>query len=96
MFKQHPAWKAFESMVPSTVYDAVISEQHSSIPSEILPDVTVPTLILSGMDSATSIQQACIILSEEIPDAELIRLEGEGHLFNQKVGAPLMAEFFAA
>ncbi|SCL34478.1 Pimeloyl-ACP methyl ester carboxylesterase [Micromonospora nigra] len=94
-FKQHPAWQAFKSMAPSALYDAVISVDHNAIPHGLLPKVEVPTLILSGCDSSAAIQAACVTLSQEIPNARLIRLEGEGHLFNQKVGAPLMAEFFA-
>lgn len=93
-FKQHPAWAAFESMAPSLIYDAIIDEQHSSIPYQMLPDVTPPTLIMCGCESAQSIQDACATLSEKISDARLIRMEGEGHLFNQRTGAPLFAEFF--
>ncbi|MGK4584669.1 alpha/beta fold hydrolase [Kitasatospora sp. HPMI-4] len=95
-FKQHPAWQAFQSMAPSAIYDAIISVDHNAIPFELLPKVAVPTLILTGSDSSAAIQNACVTLSEEIPDARLIRVEGEGHLFNQKTGAPLFAEFFGA
>lgn len=92
-FKKHPVWQAFISMAPSCVYDAVISEQHSTIPFHLLPQVRVPTLILSGCESPLPIQEACQTLADEIPDAKLIRLEGEGHLLNQQVGTPLFAQF---
>ncbi|MEV4625756.1 alpha/beta hydrolase [Micromonospora sp. NPDC049523] len=95
-FKQHPAWQAFVSMSPSTIYDTVISTEHNSIPLESLPQVKVPTLIVRGEDSSAPIKDACLTLSEEIPGARLITLEGEGHLFNQKTGAPLMVEFFGS
>ena len=95
-FKQHPAWQAFESMAPSAIYDAIISVDHNSVPFSILPKVTVPTLILSGRDSSAAIQNACGTLAEKLPDARIVRLEGEGHLFNQQTGAPLFAEFFAS
>jgi pimeloyl-ACP methyl ester carboxylesterase len=95
-FKHHPAWAAFESMAPSAYYDAIISVDHNAIPHDLLPKVTVPTLILSGRDSSAAIQDACVTVASEIPNARLIRLEGEGHLFNQKTGAPHFAEFFGS
>ncbi|GIF72102.1 alpha/beta fold hydrolase [Asanoa siamensis] len=95
-FKLHPAWQAFQTMAPSTIYDAIISAHHTNIPFSLLPQVTVPTLMLSGRDSSAAIQEACGIVAEGIPDCTLIRLEGEGHLFNQKTGAPIFADFFAS
>ncbi|MEU7474276.1 alpha/beta fold hydrolase [Streptomyces sp. NPDC044984] len=93
-FKQHPAWQAFESMAPSCVYDAIINDRYGSIPHTLLPKIAVETLVLSGSESAPWIQEACVTLSEEIPRARLLRIEGEGHLFNQQTGAPLLVEFF--
>ena len=95
-FKQHPAWAAFESMVPSAYYDAILSLDHNAVPHEVLPQVDVPTLILTGTESTAAIRNACTVLSEGIAGAQLIVMEGEGHLFNQKSGAPVYAEFFAA
>jgi len=95
-FKHHPAWQAFQTMVPSTIYDAIISAHHTDIPFALLPQVTAQTLILSGRDSSAAIQEACGTIADGIPDCKLIRLEGEGHLFNQKTGAPIFADFFAS
>ncbi|MEV4555552.1 alpha/beta hydrolase [Kitasatospora sp. NPDC049285] len=94
-FKQHPAWAAFESMAPSALYDAIISVEYNDVPHAILPKVQVPTLILTGTDSSAAIRNACAEVSKEIPGAKLIVMEGEGHLFNQKSGAPVYTEFFS-
>ncbi|MFD1152116.1 alpha/beta fold hydrolase [Saccharothrix hoggarensis] len=92
--KNHPAWQAFVSMAPSAVYDTIISQQHNAVPFDLLPKITVPTLIISGRKSTPSIQEACVTLADRIPDARLIRLPDEGHLYDQRKVAPLMADFF--
>ena len=95
-FKLHPAWRAFQSMAPSALYDGIISVDHNGVPHDLLPKVTVPTLILSGRESSAAIQNACGVVADGIPGAKLVRMEGEGHLFNQRTGAPLFIDFFAA
>ncbi|MEQ4721869.1 alpha/beta fold hydrolase [Nonomuraea sp. B19D2] len=94
--KGHPAWQAFLSMAPSAVYDTIISQQHNAIPFALLPQVTTPTLLVSGRKSSVAIQEACVTLAERLPDARLIRLPDEGHLYDQKKVAPLMVEFFGS
>ncbi len=78
------------------MYDAIISAHYSNIPFSMLPHVTVPTLILSGQDSSRPIQDACATIAGAIPDCELISLEGQGHLFDQKTGGPIFADFFGS
>jgi acyltransferase len=95
-FKRHPAWKGFEANAPSTLYDSIIDAQHSAIPFDLLPKITVPTYLMCGADTAVSIRDAMITLSEEIADAELVFLEGEGHVPNQRKTAPLVKEFFVS
>jgi acyltransferase len=93
-FKRHPAWKGFEANAPSTLYDSIIDQQHSAIPFELLGKITMPTFILCGADTAVSIRDAMVTLSEEIPDAELVLLEGEVHVPDQRKIAPLVKNFF--
>ncbi|MEV8506967.1 alpha/beta hydrolase [Actinoplanes sp. NPDC051475] len=93
-FKQHPAWKGFEANARSTLYDSIIDADHSSIPFDLLPKITVPTFILCGAETAASIRDAMVTLSEEIADAELVFLEGEVHVPDQRKCAPLVTNFF--
>ncbi|MEO7261231.1 MAG: alpha/beta hydrolase [Jatrophihabitantaceae bacterium] len=95
-FKRHPAWKGFEANAPSMLYDSIIDEQHSAIPFDLLPKVTVPTFLLCGADTAVSIRDALVTLSEEIPDAQLVFLEGESHVPDQRKAAPLVKDFFSS
>jgi pimeloyl-ACP methyl ester carboxylesterase len=93
-FKAHPAWTAFEANAPSMLYDAIIDDQHSAIPYELLPRITAPTYIMCGSDTASTIREACEILAREIAETELVFLEGEGHVVDQKRAAPMVLEFF--
>jgi len=93
-FKQHPAWNAFEAMAPSTIYDAIISADNSAIPYTLLPKVTVPTLVMMGLESIQPILDSCKILAKEIPGAQLLAMEGHGHLVNQQACAPLVDHYF--
>jgi pimeloyl-ACP methyl ester carboxylesterase len=93
-FKLHPAWKAFEANALSTLYDSIIDDLHSAIPYDLLPKVTAPTILICGDATASSIQQACEILSQELPDASLLMLQGESHIIDQMKSAPLVMDFF--
>lgn len=93
-FKQHPAWRAFQSMAPSTYYDGIISKDHTQIPFEELPKITVPTLVMRGDEGERGIHDACARIAEEIPQATLVTKEGYNHLFDQKAWTPLLMEFF--
>ncbi len=93
-FKKHPAWEAFEALAPTIVYDGVITDEHGSIPFGLLRQVTAATLVISGSASPPWIQESCETLSEGIPLARHVSMPGEGHLFNQRSGAPLLTEFF--
>ncbi|MFC9255797.1 alpha/beta fold hydrolase [Amycolatopsis thailandensis] len=95
-FKSHPAWKAFESMAPSTYYDAMISKDHLDIPYEEIRKITVPTLLMRGDDGIKEIHDACARIAEEIPRGELLTREGFDHLFDQKAWAPTLMEYFEA
>jgi pimeloyl-ACP methyl ester carboxylesterase len=93
-FKRHPAWRAFVSMAPSTYYDAVISRDHTAIPFDELRQIAVPSLIMSGGESPRYVQDVCQTMADTIPDARFQALQGMGHLFDQKAGAPPLLEFF--
>jgi pimeloyl-ACP methyl ester carboxylesterase len=94
MFKRHPAWRAFVSMAPSCYYDAIISRDHSSLPLAELSRITAPSLVLCGGDSPQYLHDVCREIAERVSGAEFRALPGQGHLFDQKVGAPLLLEFF--
>jgi pimeloyl-ACP methyl ester carboxylesterase len=92
-FKQHPAWSAFQTMVPSTYYDAMINRHHLQIPYQELPKITVPTLVMRGDEGPQEIRDACARIAQEIPQATLLTMSGHGHLFNQKAWSPMLMAF---
>jgi hypothetical protein len=51
--------------------------------------------MVCGTDTARSIRDACVTITEELPDARLTLLEGEAHLIDQKKVGPLVSDFFA-
>ncbi len=89
-FKQHPAWQAFESMAPSTYYDAIISKDHSQIPHTELPKIAVPTLVMRGDEGEQEIHDSCARIAAEIPGATLLTMAGCTHLFDQQAWARIM------
>ncbi|GLF98768.1 alpha/beta fold hydrolase [Streptomyces yaizuensis] len=95
-FKTHPAWAAFQTMTPSTYYDALINRDHLDIPYDALHRIAVPTLVLRGDEGQREIHDACARIAVEVRGAKLVTMHGYDHLFDQKAGAPLLMEFFAA
>lgn len=94
-FKMHEIWPTFEAMAPTVVYDSVISDAHGTVPFELLPAITVPTLVIDGGDSPAWVREACERLAGGIPRGRHTRVPGESHLFNQVSGAPILIGFFA-
>ncbi|MBA0125310.1 alpha/beta hydrolase [Haloechinothrix sp. YIM 98757] len=92
--REHPVWPSFEALAPTIVYDAILSDDHERVPADLLPSVPVDTLVISGSDSADWLLETCRSVAEGIPRGRFVSLPSEGHLFNQKLGAPLLAEYF--
>ena len=92
-FESHPIWPMFEAAAPTLLYDCMLSIDYGSIPLELLPKIAVPTLVIDGGDSPLWIRDACETLAREIPRGRHFRFEGESHLLNQELTAPLVAEF---
>jgi pimeloyl-ACP methyl ester carboxylesterase len=93
-FRQHPVWPSFEALAPTVIYDAILSDEATAVPSDLLPRITIPTLVIGGSDSAKWQLDACKAIAEGIPRGRYVSMPSEGHLFNQTLGAPLLTEFF--
>lgn len=92
-FKSHPAWQAFQTMVPSTYYDTLIGKDHVDVPIAQLRKISVPTLVMSGDETDPGTYDACVRIAQEVPGATLLTKEGYGHLFSQKAWAPALMDF---
>ncbi|MEU1372464.1 alpha/beta hydrolase [Streptomyces triculaminicus] len=95
-FREHPVWPSFEAVAPTVIYDSVISDDSTEVPLGLLPRIAVPTLVIGGDDSPEWMLAPCRALAAGIPRGRFVSMPSEGHLFNQKLGAPLLAEFFTS
>ncbi len=93
-FRNHQIWGIFEDLAPTLVYDCTISIHHGAIPFELLPKISVPTLVIDGGDSPEWQRAACETLAREIPRGRHHRFPGESHIINQESAAPLLTDFF--
>jgi pimeloyl-ACP methyl ester carboxylesterase len=69
--KPHAGRRQWEAAQGFAAYDA-------------LSDIRVPTLVLHGTDDLTVNPENARILASRIPDAELVFLEGAGHVFHSE------------
>jgi len=51
-----------------------------------LPEISVPTLILTGEEDKVISSENSMILAERIPNAQLKIFKGVGHLFTTEIG----------
>jgi pimeloyl-ACP methyl ester carboxylesterase len=73
-----PTWTALENTAPTLAYDqAVLGD--GMIPQQLARRITVPTLLMTGSESPSSLQRAAELTAAAIPDATLYSLEGESH-----------------
>jgi pimeloyl-ACP methyl ester carboxylesterase len=49
-----------------------------------LPGIRAPTLVLHGTEDQMIPVENALMLAERIPDAELVLLEGAGHLYHSE------------
>ncbi|MFC3451329.1 alpha/beta fold hydrolase [Amycolatopsis speibonae] len=92
-FKSLPIWPSFEAMAPTTLYDSILDANHESVPFDQLPGIGVPTLVIGGRESPSWLIDNCHALADGLPNGQYVCMN-EGHLFNQKAGAPLLTVFF--
>lgn len=92
--RQSPLWAGLESVAPSLAYDdAVLGDGRP--PREALAGIGVPVLALAGGAGAASMRAAAREIAETVPGGRYGELEGQSHMVEPGVLAPVLAEFFA-
>ncbi|MCZ9346634.1 alpha/beta hydrolase, partial [Streptomyces sp. TRM76130] len=87
-------WAGLESVAPSLAYDdAVLGDGRP--PREALAAIGVPVLALAGGAGTASMRGAAREIAETVPDGRYGELEGQSHMVEPGVLAPVLAEFFA-
>ncbi|AWB93569.1 alpha/beta fold hydrolase [Aeromicrobium chenweiae] len=90
-----PHWPALEAVAPSLAYDSAAMGDHDGglVPEELLPAVTVPTLVLVGGADHGFMVDVARQLADGLPDARLEQLVGAGHDAGPDVVVPALLPF---
>jgi pimeloyl-ACP methyl ester carboxylesterase len=88
-----PGWSDLEAMAHTLPYDlAICGDQF--VPTDLLANIRVPTLALSGGASPAWAGNAVDAVAEAIPGAHRVVLEGQTHGVADDVLGPVLARFF--
>ncbi|GHB66878.1 hypothetical protein GCM10010377_67290 [Streptomyces viridiviolaceus] len=93
--RQSPMWAGMESIAPSLAYDDAVMGD-GRLPQSLLASITAPVLSLAGGASAGWMREAARAVAEAVPQGTYRSLEGQSHMVEPGVLAPVLAEYFAA
>jgi pimeloyl-ACP methyl ester carboxylesterase len=97
MKQDQDMWGGMKAIAPTIPYDAVFMGefmQGKPLPANHWAKVTVPVLVADGGASPTWLHNAADALAKVLPHASRQTLEGQTHMVDPKVLAPVIAEFF--
>ncbi|WP_155058247.1 alpha/beta fold hydrolase [Streptomyces blattellae] len=92
--RQSPMWAAMESIAPSLAHDNAVMRD-GLVPRDRLASITVPVLAVAGGASPAWLREATRAVAETVPQGTYRSLEGQTHLVDPQVLAPVLAEFYA-
>ncbi len=95
--RQSPPWQVLLSIAHTLPYDGTIMADTMRGNSESLmkfAEITAPTLVLAGGESAEWMQNAAKTMSGIIPDSRFERLPHQTNLVSSAVLAPVLRSFF--
>jgi pimeloyl-ACP methyl ester carboxylesterase len=94
-----PMWSGLIALAPTLAYDSAVMgdlDSGGAIPETIASQVTQPGLVLMGEDSPPFMLDVGRRLAELIPEGSLRMVEGQGHVVEPDLLAPLVTEFLTA
>jgi pimeloyl-ACP methyl ester carboxylesterase len=93
-----PMWKGIRSTAHTLPYDWAALGEHRMYGAPLDPaefaGVTMPTLVVSGAKTPSSLRKSSTALAEILPNAEHRELEGISHNVKMDRLAPVLADFF--
>jgi pimeloyl-ACP methyl ester carboxylesterase len=95
--RQAPFWPDFEAVAPTVRYDALFMDgtlTGGPLPRERWAGVTVPVLVIDGGASADYMHNAANAAADLLPDAGRRTIEGQQHVVDPSLLAPVLREFF--
>jgi pimeloyl-ACP methyl ester carboxylesterase len=99
--RSSPMWPRLEAIAPTLAYDAACMGDNRP-PRDRLARITQPTLVATGGASPQSFVggggdffgRAADAIAASIPHAERLTIEGQTHMVDPKVLAPVLERFF--
>ena len=88
-----PMWPDMEAIAHTLAYDAAIMGD-STVPSDVISSVQVPTLVLNGSETGAWAVDAAEAIISALRDGQRVTLEGQTHNVSWDVLAPVLIEFF--
>lgn len=92
--RQAPFWAKTEALAHTLAYDARILGDYR-IPADRAANVNVPTLVIAGGADMPFMRDSAAALAEILPEGEARFLDGQGHVVDPTVLAPVLKAFFA-
>ncbi|MEU3617631.1 alpha/beta hydrolase [Streptomyces sp. NPDC006872] len=91
--RRSPMWEGMEAIAPTLAYDDAVMAG-GAVPRERLAAVGVPVLAVAGEASAPWLREAVRAVADAVGDGTYLTLEGQTHMVDPTVLAPVLAEFF--
>ncbi|MFC5216318.1 alpha/beta fold hydrolase [Streptomyces coerulescens] len=92
--RQSPMWAGLETIAPSLAYDNAVMGD-GLVPRDLLASITAPVLSVAGSASPAWLRDAARAVAETVPEGSYRILEGQTHMVEPDVIAPVLTEFFA-
>jgi pimeloyl-ACP methyl ester carboxylesterase len=86
-------WAGMEAIAPSLAHDDAVMGD-GRVPRERLASITVPVLAMAGDASPAWMLEAAQAVAQAAPEGTYRALEGQTHMVDPNVLAPVLAEFF--
>ncbi|MFJ9248187.1 alpha/beta fold hydrolase [Streptomyces sp. NPDC101776] len=91
--RRSPMWPGMEAIAPTLAYDDAAMGD-GLVPAERLASLSLPVLTIAGGASAEWMRQSARAVADAAPDGTYRTLEGQTHMVDPVVLAPVLAEFF--
>ncbi|MCX5423843.1 alpha/beta fold hydrolase [Streptomyces sp. NBC_00078] len=93
--RRSPMWAGMEAIAPSLAYDNAVMGD-GLVPRARLASIGVPVLSAAGSASPAWMREAARAVAESAPRGTYRTLEGQTHMVDPNVLAPVLAEFFSS
>ena len=92
--RRSPMWAGMEAIAPTLAHDDAVMGGGTA-PRERLASVRVPVLAVAGGASPPWMREAVRTVADAVPRGTYRTLEGQSHMVDPNVLAPVLADFFA-